>query len=260
MTVNAIDNSCLKMTAIKGGVEVQDEVNTNNSLFETQETAKVEKTVENDENNVEDNDKLSFWDGVKAFFGGVKDKAVEQVQNVVKLAKKEPLLAGFAGLATVGLTALSVFCPPVAIGVGALAVLFGGYSLVKDIPDISKAIKEYKNSGSKDEAEAAIRNIGYEGLEAVEDVALMAAGTAQAVNALRAATAGIAFEDSLYTAGRTGALQGASSSAYHSAEIDAGFNYLRMAELERSAGISSVITGVQGAITSSDLAEDVLRY
>jgi len=260
MAVNAIANDYLSNVKLKGSVENEQETNAQKSLFkenktDATETNTLDKTTTENKPEEETDKKLSFLEGVKSFFGGVKDKVVEQAKNIVNFAKKQPVLAGIGAATAVGVAITSILCPPVAIGVGVAATLYGGYSFIKDIPDIKEAIEDYKNTNSKEEAQKAMRNIGYEGMDAIEDVALMAAGTAQAINGIKAVAAEIAFEDSLYSAGSIRTSQGAQSTAFQRAEIDASASYLRTMELERSSAITSPITAINGILVSDEMIE-----
>ena len=173
-------------------VEVKnDSQNKDKSIFEDSNKKTATNTIKNlepddKEENIEKEEKLSFSESANALLKGGINKVKEQASSIIEYAKKEPGLAASLGCCIAGVGALSMMIPPVAIAIGVAGAGFGLYNLAKDIPDIKDTLEDLDDAKDKAEKEKALYNLGYEGMDAVEDVALVAASASQAITSVKA--------------------------------------------------------------------------
>ena len=157
---------------------------TNNISYKVYENNKNDTSKFNTTNSSTSLSELSeeesdFLKNAKTVFNGGKDKVIDQINSIVKFAKDEPVLAACIGGGIVGAGVLSTLFPPVGIAMGILCAGYGLYNLAKDIPEVKDAFEDLNNAKDESEKEKALYSLGYEGIDAVEDIAIIAGGTVQ---------------------------------------------------------------------------------
>ncbi len=238
--------------------KANDYQNNDQSIFTTNPITA--QKSDNESNDNDDNDKVSFKEGVKAVFGGVKDMFSDTAKQVVDFAKNKPMLAGGVGLGVAAMgVAMAVF-PPIAIAGGIAMAGVGAYNLLKEDGSLDQtrdAIKEYKNAENKEDALKALHDAGYNGTDAAGDVLSVVAGASVATNATKALTAGIKATSACDYYDSMKFLNGSEATITRQAESDAVVRMLLRAETEKALEIN-VAAGAP--ISTAAACDDVLPY
>ena len=167
-----------------------DSQNKDKSIFEDSNKNTTTNTIKNlepddKEENIEKEEKLSFSESAKALLKGGINKVKEQADSLAKFAKDDPVAALSVVAWGLSLASLTFACPPVGYIVGMAGAGVGLYNLIKDIPDVKDALEDLDDAKDKAEKEKALYNLGYEGMDVVEDTALFAVGTAETAASIK---------------------------------------------------------------------------
>lgn len=131
----------------------------------------------------QDDGKISFKEGAKAFLGGIANHYFDFVDDITDFVKENPLKSAAltAGALAIGGIALATFGAPLVLGMLSTAgIVFGVKSVINGAKGAVNNIKDAKNATTDAEKKAALYGLGGNSAEFV-DGALAIYGGAKGV-------------------------------------------------------------------------------
>ena len=121
----------------------------------------------------QDDGKIGFKEGAKAFLGGVANHYLDFVEDIKGFVKKNPVKAAAltAGALVIGGLAIATFGTPLVLGaISAAGIALGVKSVVNGVKGAVGNIKDAKNATTDAEKKEALYGLGGDSAEVVDGV------------------------------------------------------------------------------------------
>ena len=121
----------------------------------------------------QDDGKIGFKEGAKAFLGGVANHYLDFVEDIKGFVKKNPVKAAAltAGALVIGGLAIATFGAPLVLGaISTAGIALGVKSVVNGVKGAVGNIKDAKNATTDAEKKAALYGLGGDSAEVVDGV------------------------------------------------------------------------------------------